>query len=102
MLCALGGADLCRRSSNGSLPLHYAAVSNHQAATALILSTMKERGELDGLTAATAFMNPDARRNNWGLTPAELARSKGCNELADQIEATLALDAETGGVRLVR
>jgi len=90
VLCRVGGAELKRQSSNGCLPLHYAAMGNHGAAVGLILAILKERGELAGLGSATAFMNPDARRNNWGLTPAELARSKGHADVADQIDAAVA------------
>jgi len=93
VLCRVGGAELKRQSCNGCLPLHYAAMGNHGAAVALILAILKERRELDGLGSATAFMNSDARLNNWGLTPAELARSKGHTDVADQIDAIVSAAA---------
>jgi len=102
VLCNIGGANLRRRASNGGLALHYAAMSNHAAAAMLIVALMKERGELKEVVSATAFLNSDARRNSWGLTPAELARSKGQHDLADQIEVSIADDAEGAAIQLVR
>jgi ankyrin repeat protein len=92
LLARRHGASVDRRTTNGSLPLHYGAMHNQPSVVRALLAIMRERGELADLGSAVAFDNMDAIRNDWGLTPAALARSKGHVEVAEMIEAALAVE----------
>ena len=92
-LTSRGGiASVGRVTSNGSLALHFAVSGNHTAAVSALLRAMRTRGQLVDQCQTRAFVHTDgahAVRGRSGLTPAELARIKGFDELARMIDTSV-------------
>ena len=86
-LCRSGGANVCAKTPSGSTPLHYAANNNHTETASALLAVMKD----DGFVRNTGVFAYDDFRNNWGATPPELAREKGHTQLAEKLEAEVAV-----------
>lgn len=81
-LCTEAGVDVCARSPNGSMALHYAAHNNHTELACVLLELMLENDH-ELRRGAKAF---DRWRNNYGQSPLDLARVKGHARLADMLE----------------
>ena len=87
-------ADLNQRTSNGSIPLHYAAHNNHSGAAELLVTLMGERRMLkagvDAWGDAKDTLDYSEFLNNWRKSPVDLAIERGHNALARRM---LAADA---------
>uniref|UniRef100_A0A7S2IHV8 Ankyrin repeat domain-containing protein n=1 Tax=Haptolina brevifila TaxID=156173 RepID=A0A7S2IHV8_9EUKA len=78
------GADLSARSSIGNTALHHSAYNAHKQATLRLLALMVDRQVL--VENERGDLNYSNWRNNWGKTPADLAKEKGHDEILRLLE----------------